>query len=177
MAGTTSAFVLVGEHSVGPFASRTWRARNGVALIEKHRRVWMPTPIAHGLHEAVSYGPILFPHGLSPAEEMVIVVAACAVRSDEVLEALAREGLGAPLDLGAGVPTMWLAIDDKRLDGPPPSSELIDLSVKSIRDRARLGLVRMEAQSELGDDSVLWLRAHGLDVDDFRLMPLAAGDS
>lgn len=170
MAGTTSAFVLVGEHSVGPFQSRNWRARHGIALIEKHRRVWMPTPVAHGVHEDVSYGPILFPYGLSPAEELMIVVAACAVRPGEVLDALADEGLAKPLALGPGNLTLWLDIDDERIDGLPPSPQIIELAVEAVRDRARLGVVRLEPQSELGDDSVLWMRSQGLDVDDFRLM-------
>lgn len=177
MAGTTSAFVLVGEHSVGPFESRTWRARHGIALIEKHRRVWMPTPVAHGMHDNVSYSPILFPLGLSAAEEAVIVVAACAVRSDEVLHALAGEGLAGPMSLGPGKPTMWVNIDDDRIDGPPPSPHVVDVAVESVRDRARLGVVRMESQSELGNDAVLWMRSQGLDVDDFQLIPVAGGDS
>ena len=176
MAGTTSAFVLVGEHSVGPFGSRTWRARHGIALIEKQRRVWMPTPVAHGMHEAVSYGPILFPHGLRPAEELVIVVAACAVRSDEILHALAGEELAKPLVLGPGTATLWLNTDDDRIEGPPPSQEVVDLAVATVRDRTRLGVVRMEDQSQLEDDSVLWMRSEGLDVDDFRLMPVAGGE-
>ena len=128
------------------------------------------------MHEDVSYGPILFPHGLSAAEELVIVVAACAVRSDEILHALAGEKLARPLALGQGTTTLWLNIDDKRIDGPPPSQEAVDLAVETVRDRARLGVVRMEAQSELGDDSVLWMRSEGLDVDDFRLMPVAGGE-
>ena len=176
MAGTTSAFVLVGEHSVGPFGSRTWRARHGIALIEKHRRVWMPTPVAHGVHEDVSYGPIVFPEGLTAAEELVIVTAACAVRDPDLLAILEKQGLLRDVPTAMKSSTRWLSISDDRIEhGPPIPQEVVDCAITGIRDVSRLGVVRTAENSDIDDESLLWLRSVGIDVDDFQRVPVPGG--
>jgi hypothetical protein len=49
------------------------------------------------------------------------------------------------------------------------------MAVEEIREVARLAVVRLEEGTVMGGGQVLWLRAQGLDVDDFRLNPLGGG--
>lgn len=172
MAGRTTAFVLVGQHVVGPFAVREWKVRHSIALIEKHRRVWMPAPSAHSLGERVPQEAVFLPEGRSVAEELIFVVATCAVRDPEFMTALRGAGLTRPLEEGFEA-REWLNVEGERIEsGPRIPTDLIEHAVASVNEVARLGVVRLEDDSALDDAAILWLRGRGLDVDDFRLHPM-----
>lgn len=169
MAGITTAFVIVGNHSVGPFATRDWRARHGIALIEKHLRVWMPSAIAHGTPDPEPIGPVIFPPGLTPEQELAILIGATAVKSPELLTALTDAGYTQPSPVPGEPPTLHIpdaAIDDGFID-----PAVVDLAVHVTTDVVRLGLVRLHPTSQLDDTGLLWLRAQGYDVDEFQLAP------
>lgn len=174
MAGTTSAYVIVGEHATGPFHARQWKARNGIALIEKHLPVWMPGEIAHGTGLGGPQAAIILPTCLTAAEQLVIVLAATTIHDDDFMQALHDEGLAEPIPAGHGDATMlWLSVPDERIDdGAPVSASLVEHAAATMQGRARLGLVRLEPTSLLDTDAVIWLRGQGLDVDEFTINPV-----
>lgn len=175
MAGRMTAYVIIGEHSVGPFRSREWKARHGVALIEKHRPVWMPGPIGHSLGEPMPLGAIYLPCGLDPVGELLVVLASVVVRDEAVLDRLA--GIGGVRDITdeRGQSHRWLAFDDDALsEGSGWPADVVPMCSQAVRDRARLGVVRLEPYSLLGPEQVLQLRALGLDVDEFATVPMSA---
>lgn len=173
MAGRTTAYVIVGEHSVGPFRTREWKARHGVALIEKHRPVWMPGPISHSLGESMPLGAIFLPDGLDPVGELLVVLASVVVRDEAVLERLAGMGGVADVRDERGQSHRWLAFDDDALsEGRDWPADLVPVCAGAVRDRARLGVVRLEPYSLLGPEQVMQLRAFGLDVDEFVTAPM-----
>ena len=176
MAGRTTAYVIVGEHSVGPFQSREWKARHGVALIEKHRPVWMPGPIGHSLGEPMPLGAIYLPYGLDPVGEFLVVLASVVVRDDAVLDRLAGIGGVSEVADERGQSHRWLAFGEDALSeesGWP--ADLVPMCAEAVRDRARLGVVRLEPYSLLGPEQVLQLRSFGLDVDEFAVAPVSSG--
>lgn len=175
MAGRTTAYVIVGEHSVGPFQSREWKARHGVALIEKHRPVWMPGPIGHSLGEPMPLGAIYLPYGLDPVGELLVVLASVVVRDDAVLDRLTEIGGARDVTDERGQSHRWLAFDNEALSERSSwPADLVPMCSQAVRDRARLGVVRLEPYSLLGPEQVLQLRALGLDVDEFTTVPMSA---
>ena len=177
MAGRTTAYVIVGEHSVGPFQAREWKARHGVALIEKHRPAWMPGPIGHSLGEPMPLGAIYLPFGLDPVEELLVVLASVVVRDEAVLDRLAQiGGVRDATDL-QGQSHRWLAFDDDALaESSEWPADLVPACAQAVRERARLGVVRLEPYSLLGTDQVVELRGLGLDVDEFAVVPVPMRD-
>lgn len=175
MAGRTTAYVIVGQHSVGPFQSREWKARHGVALIEKHRPVWMPGPIGHSLGEPMPLGPIYLPWGLDTAGELLVVLASVVVRDESVLNALAAIGGVRDVTDERGAVHRWLVFNDDALsDEADWPYDLVAQCAEAVRDRARLGVVRLEPYSLLGGEQVLKLRELGLDVDEFTAVPVSS---
>lgn len=177
MAGRTTSYVIVGEHSVGPFQNREWKARHGVALIEKHRPVWMPGPIGHSLGEPMPLNAIYLPNGLGPVGELLVVLASVVVRDDSVLDRLA--GIGGVCDITdeRGELHRWLAFDDDALaEGSGWPADLVPACAEAVRDRARLGVVRLEPYSLLGAEQVVELRGFGVDVDEFAAVPVPTVD-
>lgn len=170
MAGITTDVILIGNHSVGPFATRDWRVRNAIALIAKHHRVWMPTGMAHGMVDPEPLGPIIVPPGLTAAQELVLLTAATAVKSPAVLTALTDAGFTRPCPVSGQPPMVFF--DDAAIDTATIDPALVDLAVSEIVDVVRLGRVRLHPQSDLDQAGLLWLRSQGLDVDDFRSIPV-----
>lgn len=172
MAGRTTALLVLGDYSVGPFQVREWKARHVVALVEKHRRAWMVAPIAHAAGEEIPEAAIYLPRGWTVAEEAVFVAAACAVREPSFMQEL--DQLGLIIDTsGFSDAERWLNIKEEDLirENTLPSS-LIGLAIESLRNVARIGLVRLEENSSFDDHALLWLRSQGLDIDDFRRQSL-----
>lgn len=168
MAGRTTAYVIVGEHSVGPFQDRAWKARHGIALIEKHRPVWMPGPIGHSLGEPMPLGPVYLPWGLSPAGELLVVLASVVVRDEGVLDSLAGIGGVREVTDERGPAHRWLLFDgDELSDDVTWPADLVTQCAAAVRDRARVAVVRLEPYSLLGSEEVQELRGLGLDVDEF----------
>lgn len=170
MAGRTTAFVIVGEYATGPFAARTWKARHGIALIEKHRRAWMPAPVGFSLGDPQPVLPVYLPWGLTPAQELVIVIAATALYDAETLDALEAARGTQTVNDAEGTERRWIGFADDQLDSEWPSPDaVVAASIEAVSTRCRLGVVHLEPDSELDDQAVLWLRTVGMDVDDFTL--------
>lgn len=169
MAGRTTALTVVGDYSTGPFATREWKARHTIALFEKHRPVWVTSPIGPSEYGDTPQEPVVFPFGWSLAQELVVVIAATAVQDSEVLSAFTVEGLTVRRDGLSGISRELVYINDSRADGPPLPTSFIKLAASKTRDVVRLGLVRLDPGTSLGDSALVELRGYGLDVDNFRL--------
>ena len=167
LAGHTSAFVIIGNYRTGPFQDRTWKARHGVALIEKLTPIWTSSPLGYSIGEQNDSAAISLPSGSSLADELIFIIAATAMRSEPFQLALEAEGLGARQDDGQ----VKLAIANSRIDsGPGLSPRIIDAALESLLGVVRLGIVRLSETSLLDETATVWLRGKGLDVDDFALV-------
>lgn len=137
MAGRTTAYVLVGEYAVGPIAEREWKARHGIALIEKHRLVWMPAPVAHGQGVPMPVEPIYLPNGLSPAEELTVLLASVVLQDQAVMHKLAAEGFTRAVDLPDRHYDAWPYFRDEQLasgvDWPAPNHSLVEVAIVKPR--------------------------------------------
>ena len=144
MAGYSTAVVLVGPAGVGPFHARAWRATHCITLIEKHRQVWMPSPIGYSSGFNEGPGPLYLPTWLPTSEAMALVVAATAVETIPAtdlanLEEASRSQVGA----------------------------LVEGAVHSIVGVARLGVVLLEAGTALDAKECRWLQDTGVDIEYF----------
>lgn len=172
MAGRTTALVVVGDYSTGPFATREWKARHTVALFEKHRPVWVTSPIGLTEHDDSPQEPAVFPFGWSLAQELILVIAACAVKSPRMMELLLAERLAFEQSGHLGQARPVFRITDERADGEALPEVLVETAADEIRDVVRLALVRLDPLTALGDEALLELRGYGLDVDDFHSQSL-----
>lgn len=179
MAGRTTALIVVGDYSTGPFATREWKARHSIALFEKHRPVWVTSPIGPSEYGDTPQEPVVFTFGWSLAQELVLVIAACAVKSPRIMDLLLSEGLASEQSGLLGEPKPILRITDDTADGEALPKMLVETAAEEIRSVVRLALVRLDPITALGDEAVLELRGYGLDVDDFhpRSLGAAAGES
>jgi len=177
MAGRSTALVAVGSYSTGPFATRDWKIKHTVTLFEKHRAVWVTSPIGSLGYGEPPQEPAAFPFGWTLAQELIVVIAACAVKDEEVLTALEAEGLVAEAEGFPGHSRKLLRIEDVHADGPPLPTHIVELSATCICNIVRLGLVRLEANTALGDGALVELRSYGLDVTDYQLQPLGESEN
>ena len=142
MAGYSTAVVLVGPAGVGPFHARAWRARHCITLIEKHRQVWMSSPVGFGVGSHGDPGALYLPMWLSTSEALALVVAATALESIPVADlASLEEAPRAQVDA------------------------LVDRAVHSIVGVARLGVVLLEAGAALDAKECRWLQDSGVDIE------------
>lgn len=142
MAGYSTAVVLVGPAGVGPFHARAWRATHCITLIEKHRQVWMPSPIGYSAGSNEGPRPLYLPTWLPTSEAMALVVAATAVES---------------------IPAADLAT----LEEAPRAQvdALVEQAVHGIAGVARLGVVLLEAATALDAKECRWLQDSGVDIE------------
>lgn len=142
MAGYSTAVVLVGPAGVGPFHARAWRARNCITLLEKHRQVWMPSPVGYGVGSHGSSGALYLPMWLPTSEALALVVAATAVESIPVA-------------------------DIANLEETPRAQvdALVERAVHSIVGVARLGVVLLEEGTALDAKECRWLQDSGVDIE------------
>lgn len=151
MAGYSTAVVLVGPAGVGPFHARAWRATHCITLIEKHRQVWMSSPVGFGVGSHGDAGALYLPMWLSTSEALGLVVAATALQS---------------------IPVGDLA----SLEEAPRAqvNALVDRAVHSIAGVARLGVVLLEEGTALDAKECRRLRDSGIDIEYFEPQTSAA---
>ncbi len=150
MAGYSTAVVIVGPQGVGPFGVRAWRATNCLTLIEKHRQVWLPTPIGYAAGSSDELGAIYLPEWLPTAQALAIVTATTVIEDPGFLELVPGAAL-------------------TNLEEAPQAqvNELLQLAVASIAGVVRLGVVALEPQTALTKEECWWLQSRGVDLEYF----------
>lgn len=165
MAGITTDVILIGDRSVGPFAVREWRVRNAIALIAKQHRVWMPTGMAHGIPDSEPLGPLIVPGGLTAAQELVLLIAATAVKSRRLLDELALEGF--TRTSADRTDELLIHFDERSAERVSIDPALVELAVQEVVDVVRIGRVQLSPDSDLDANSVTWLRSKGFDIEEY----------
>lgn len=189
MAGETTGLIIFSHRSVfeeihGPAYSRLWRPGYLAALVEKHVPLWVVTPIAHAAkshpaHEIIMCNPDL--GGPLEMNLMPFMASIFAQNSLALKEKADSEGL-----INNDTGTWWIngksisygveeELDDsgevidrvEDIDFIFPSSKIYEMSIPIVADACRVTSVRYPGSSLLSSDGVTWMRAQGVDVDEF----------
>lgn len=189
MAGETTGLVIFSHRSVfeeihGPAYSRLWRPGYLAALVEKHVPLWVVTPIAHAAKSHPEHEIILCNPDLGGPLEMNLFpfMASLFSQNDSELRMKAEnEGV---MNSEGGV--WWVngksvshgieeeLADDGQvmdrvedLDFVHPSSKIYEMSIPLIAKTCRVTSVRYPGSALMASDGVSWMRAQGIDVDEF----------
>ncbi len=189
MAGETTGLVIFSHRSVfeeihGPAYSRLWRPGYLAALVEKHVSLWVVTPIAHAAKSHPEHEIILCNPDLGGPLEMNLFpfMASLFSQNDSELRLKAEnEGV---MNSEGGV--WWIngksvshgieeELDDdgqvmdrvEDLDFVHPSSKIYEMSIPLIAKTCRVTSVRYPGSALMASDGVSWMRAQGIDVDEF----------
>jgi hypothetical protein len=189
LAGETTGLVIFSHRSVfeeihGPAYSRLWRPGYLAALVEKHVPLWVVTPIAHAAkshpeHEIIMCNPDL--GGPLELNLMPFMASIFSQNNAELKQKAESEGLKMNED-----GTWWIngrsvsngfeeELDDdgevveriENIDFIYPSSKIYEMSIPLVADSCRVTSVRYPGSSLLSTDGVTWMRAQGIDVDEF----------
>ena len=189
MAGETTGLVIFSHRSVfeeirGPAYSRLWRPGYLAALVEKHVPLWVITPIAHAAksrpeHEIIMCNPDLG----GPLEMNLMPFMASMFSQDNVELKKKAENEGLKINENG---TWWIngksvsygieeELDDngevidrvEDLDFVFPSSKIYEMSIPIVADACRVTSIRYPGSALLSTDGVTWMRAQGIDVDEF----------
>ena len=199
MAGETTGLVIFSHRSIfeeihGPAYSRLWRPGYLAALVEKHVPLWVITPIAHAAksrpeHEIIMCNPDLG----GPLEMNLMPFMASMFSQDNVELKKKAENEGLKIIENR---TWWIngksvsygieeELDDngevidrfEDLDFIFPSSEIYEMSIPIVADTCRVTSVRYPGSALLSSDGVTWMRAQGIDVDEFVYKSAGISDS
>jgi len=189
MAGETTGLVIFSPRSIfeeihGPAHSRLWRPGYLAALVEKHVPLWVITPIAHAAKSLPEHEIIMCNPHLGGPLEMNLMPFFASIFSQNNLELKMKaesEGLKKSKN---GV--WWInersisygvdeEIDDsgevvdriEDIEFIYPSSKIYELSIPIVADSCRVTSVRYPSSAMLSSDGVSWMRAQGIDVDEF----------
>jgi hypothetical protein len=189
MAGETTGLVIFSHRSVfeeihGPAYSRLWRPGYLAALVEKHVPLWVVTPIAHAAKSHPEHEIILCNPDLGGPLEMNLFpfMASLFSQNDSELRMKAEnEGV---MNSEGGV--WWIngksvshgieeELDEdgqvmdrvEDLDFIHPSSKIYEMSIPLIAKTCRVTSVRYPGSALMASDGVSWMRAQGIDVDEF----------
>jgi len=189
MAGETTGLVIFSPRSIfeeihGPAHSRLWRPGYLAALVEKHVPLWVITPIAHAAKSLPEHEIIMCNPDLGGPLEMNLMPFFASIFSQNNLELKMKaesEGLKKSKN---GV--WWInersisygvdeEIDDsgevvdriEDIEFIYPSSKIYELSISIVADSCRVTSVRYPSSAMLSSDGVSWMRAQGIDVDEF----------
>ncbi len=189
MAGETTGLIIFSHRSVfeeihGPACSRLWRPGYLAALVEKHVSLWVVTPIAHAAKSHPEHEIILCNPDLGGPLEMNLFpfMASLFSQNDSELRLKAEnEGV---MNSEGGV--WWIngksvshgieeELDDdgqvmdrvEDLDFVHPSSKIYEMSIPLIAKTCRVTSVRYPGSALMASDGVSWMRAQGIDVDEF----------
>lgn len=189
MAGETTGLVIFSPRSVfeeihGPAYSRLWRPGYLAALVEKHIPLWVMTPIAHAArsnpkHEIINCNPDL--GGPLEMNLMPFIASIFSQDNNELKQKAEEEGLKL-YENG----TWWIngksvsygteeELDEKGevldrtedIDFIHPSGKIYEMSIPLVADACRITIIRYPGSSLLSIDGVSWMRAQGMDVDEF----------
>jgi len=189
MAGETTGLVIFSHRSVfeeihGPAYSRLWRPGYLAALVEKHVPLWVVTPIAHAAKSHPEHEIILCNPDLGGPLEMNLMpfMASLFSQNDSDLR-MKAENEGVMNSEGG---TWWIngksvshgikeEVDEdgevldrvEELDFTFPSSKIYEMSIALLANTCRVTSVRYPGSALLSSDGVSWMRAQGIDVDEF----------
>ena len=189
MAGETTGLVIFSHRSVfeeihGPTHSRLWRPGYLAALVEKHVPVWVTTPIAHAAKSHPEHEIIMCNPDLGGPLEMNLMPFMAAIFSQNNIELKQKaEYEGLKLNENG---TWWIngksvsygieeEVDDNgevvdRIEDFNfifPSSKIYEMSIPIVADTCRVTSIRYPGSALLSTDGVAWMRAQGIDVDEF----------
>ena len=189
MAGETTGLVIFSHRSVfeeihGPAYSRLWRPGYLAALVEKHVPLWVITPIAHAAKSRPEHEIIMCNPDLGGTLEMNLMPFMDSMfYHDNVELKMKAENEGLKIDENR---TWWIngksisygieeELDDtgevidrfEDLDFIFPSSKIYEMSIPLVADTCRVTSVRYPGSALLSTDGVTWMRAQGIDVDEF----------
>lgn len=189
MAGETTGLVIFSPRSVfeeihGPAFSRLWRPGYLAALVEQHVPLWVITPIAHAAkghpeHEIIMCNPDLG----GPLEmNLMPFMASIFSQNNSLLRQQAEnEGLkmtekgfwwingksvsyGVEEELDDTGEVLDRIEDDDYIH---PSSKIYEMSISMVANACRVTSIRYPGSALLSSDGVTWMRAQGIDVDEF----------
>jgi len=189
MAGETTGLVIFSPRSIfeeihGPAHSRLWRPGYLAALVEKHVPLWVITPIAHAAKSLPEHEIIMCNPDLGGPLEMNLMPFIASIFSQNNLELKMKaesEGLKKNKN---GI--WWITeksishgVDEELDDNGEvvnriediefiyPSSKIYELSIPIVADSCRVTSVRYPGSAMFSSDGVSWMRAQGIDVDEF----------
>jgi hypothetical protein len=191
MAGEATGLVIFAMRSVieeirGPASSRLWRPGFCCTLIEKHLPMWVITPIGYAAHDEPKHLVVVCNENIEGPLEMDLMPTMASIfdPSNAQLKAQAdREGL-----IHSSGSNWWIAPvtkylgEDNEYDGEEaieryeeiqtdyPSGKLYEMSFKVIADRCRVTSMKLPDSSLNQNNSILWMRSLGIDVDEFSLV-------
>lgn len=187
MSGVATAMVTFAPRSVfeelhGPAASRLWRPGYLACLIEKHLPVWVISPIGFAAGGEPDH-LVVVSHSLDgrPAIADVVVAMAGLFGGRHELQRLAlTEGLLSQHgEHFVAMPSVEMPIwddgeDDESGEAPPivGSDALVAEAARIVSEKCRVTVTAYPDSIVATEQSVHWLRAKGIDVDEFTYTPM-----
>jgi hypothetical protein len=191
MAGEATGLVIFAMRSVieeirGPASSRLWRPGFCCTLIEKHLPMWVITPIGYAAHDEPKHLVVVCNENIEGPLEMDLMPTMASIfdPSNAQLKAQAdREGLihSSGSNWWIAPVTKYLGVDNEyegeevieryeEIQTDYPSGKLYEMSFKVIADRCRVTSMKLPDSSLNQNNSILWMRSLGIDVDEFSLV-------
>jgi hypothetical protein len=189
MAGETTGLVIFSHRSVfeeihGPAYSRLWRPGYLAALVEKHVPLWVITPIAHAAKSHPEHEIIMCNPDLGGPLEMNLMPFMASIFSQNNLDLRLKAENEGLKNLEGG--TWWIngksvnhgveeELDEngevvdriEEIDFIFPSSKIYEMSIPLVANTCRITSIRYPGSALLASDGVSWMRAQGMDVDEF----------
>ena len=177
---------VVFEEIRGPASSRLWRPGFCCTLIEKHLPMWVITPIGYAAHDEPKHLVVVCNENIEGPLEMDLMPTMASIfdPSNAQLKAQAdREGLihSSGSNWWIAPVTKYLGVDNEyegeevieryeEIQTDYPSGKLYEMSFKVIADRCRVTSMKLPDSSLNQNNSILWMRSLGIDVDEFSLV-------
>ena len=189
MAGETTGLVIFSPRSVyeeihGPAYSRLWRPGFLAALVEKHAPLWVITPIAHAARSQPKHEIIMCNPDLGGPFEMNLMPFMASIFSQDNLELQRKAENEGVKHIKNGM--WWIngksvsygveeeldangAVLDRieEIEHIHPSSKVYEMSIPIVANNCRVTTIRYPGSLLMTVDGVAWMRAHGIDVDEF----------
>jgi hypothetical protein len=189
VAGETTGLVIFSHRSVfeeihGPAHSRLWRPGYLAALVEKHVPLWVITPISHAAKSLPEHEIIMCNPDLGGPLEMNLMpfMASIFSQSNVALKKMAEnEGLklnengiwwingkSITYEIEEEFDENGEVVDRvENTDFIYPSSKIYEMSIPLVADSCRVTSIRYPGSALFSSDGVNWMRAQGIDVDEF----------
>lgn len=191
MAGEATGVVIFSLRSAfeelrGAASSRLWRPGFCCTLIEKHVPVWVVTPIGFAAHSQPKHLVLPCNNDISGPLEMDLMPTMASIFDQEnrdLQDQAKREEVIHFLD-----GTWWISPNTQRVfasieedfhqegegylssETTFPSGKLYAMSFDVVSKMCRVSVMRMPNSVLLQDDSIVWMRSIGIDVDEFSLI-------
>lgn len=185
VSGQTSGVVFIAHRDVHPelrgeVASRLWRLGFVATLVEKHDASWVLSAAGHAAGQSPRQLVLANLKPGRPAVEALAVAALGlfglpkAISDRAAYENVLHERSGVRYVgsnyLGGHTEATDEILTDETVK--QPSDELVRLCIRAASESMRLGVAALPDSVLVHEQSVLWLRAKGFDVDEFSYRPL-----